>query len=270
MKRSFVAPELIGLGDANTLFDTLGARSVEVYRELENRRTFRFEYEGRSYFAKQHFGVGWREIFKNLVSLRLPILGAVNEWEAIIHLEGLGISTLQAVAFAETGRNPAHRQSYIVTRALENSLSLEDLAKAGPIPQQQRRRLIRAVARIASTMHKSGMNHRDLYICHFHLAANSDMSSPHLHLIDLHRAQIRRRTPYRWLVKDIAGLFFSTFDFEFSQRDYLLFIKAYAGKPLRQSLSEDLRFWRDVSRRAMRLYQKESGELPKRLQGFLL
>lgn len=266
MKPSFVAPELAGLGDASALFNRLGERRLEVYRELENRRTFRFEYNGRHYFAKQHFGVGWREIFKNLLSLRLPVLGASNEWDAIAHLEHLGINTLHAVAFAEAGRNPARRQSYIVTRALENTLSLEDLARAGPIPQRRRRRLIRAVAQITRTMHQGGMNHRDLYICHFHLAAGSEADRPRLYLIDLHRAQIRRRTPYRWRLKDIAGLLFSTLDFEFTQRDYLLFVTAYSGKSLRQTLTEERQFWRDVVKRAGRLYQRESGSVPRRLQ----
>ena len=35
----------------------------EIFRQVKNRRTFRFELDGHGYFAKVHRGVGWREIF---------------------------------------------------------------------------------------------------------------------------------------------------------------------------------------------------------------
>ena len=38
---------------------------------------------GSHYFAKIHHGVGWREILKNLLHLKLPVLGAENEWRAL-------------------------------------------------------------------------------------------------------------------------------------------------------------------------------------------
>lgn len=53
----------------------------------EARRTLRIEVAGQGYlFVKIHRGVGWKEILKNLLSLRLPVLGAGNEWRAIARL----------------------------------------------------------------------------------------------------------------------------------------------------------------------------------------
>jgi hypothetical protein len=37
--------------------------------------------------------VGWAEILKNLLSLRLPVLGAANEWRAIRRLAELGVES---------------------------------------------------------------------------------------------------------------------------------------------------------------------------------
>ena len=39
-----------------------------------------------SNFIKLHYGVGWREIFKNLLLGRWPVLGAKNEWRALAHI----------------------------------------------------------------------------------------------------------------------------------------------------------------------------------------
>ncbi|MDR1661094.1 MAG: lipopolysaccharide core heptose(I) kinase RfaP, partial [Azoarcus sp.] len=62
----------------------------QVFRELAGRRTLRTEVEGRAYFVKIHRGVGWGEIFKNLICLRAPVLGARNEWHAAGRLAELG------------------------------------------------------------------------------------------------------------------------------------------------------------------------------------
>src|SRR5690606_35612573 len=92
-------------------FAAVEALEGEVFREVEARRTLRTEFEGRHYFVKLHRGVGWREIFKSLLSLRLPVLGAGNEWLASRRLAELGVDALQAVAFGTRGANPARRHS---------------------------------------------------------------------------------------------------------------------------------------------------------------
>lgn len=267
---NFVGDELKDLAQPETLFSVMAAMPGEVFRQVATRRTFRFSHAGRDYFAKVHFGVGWKEIFKNLVQMRLPVLGAANEFEAIRRLGELGIETMTPVAYVDEGGNPATRHSCIVTEALLNTLSLEDLVLQNRVDMGLRRRLLVRVAEIASRMHAGGLNHRDLYICHFHLdMASRDRPDPRVYIIDLHRAQLRRRTPRRWVIKDVGGLFFSAFDAGLTRTDLLRFIAIYSGKPVRQTLREDARFWRDVSRRAVRLYLQENGKLPAHVQGWL-
>ena len=55
----------------------------EVFRALEARKTLRFSLHDKSYFIKIHRGVGWFEIIENLLRLRLPVLGAKNEYQAV-------------------------------------------------------------------------------------------------------------------------------------------------------------------------------------------
>ena len=232
----------------------------EVFREPPGagRRTLRFERDGVGYFLKLHWGVGWREIFKNLFSLRLPVLGARNEWLAIRRLEELGIETMQLAGFGEQGLNPARRRSFVITRELEDTVSLEDYCMdwgARPPDPAIKWALIRRVAEMTARLHAHGMNHRDLYICHFLLQRpwSGPPQALHLHLIDLHRVQIRASTPRRWRVKDLAALYYSALHIGLSQRDLYRFIRWYTGTSLTDALGEGAPLWREVEQRALRL-----------------
>mgnify|MGYP001820034322 FL=1 len=233
----------------------------EVFREPAGagRRTLRFERDGRGYFLKLHWGVGWREIFKNLCSLRLPVLGARNEWRAIQRLEQLGVETMQLAGYGEEGWNPARRRSFVITRELADTVSLEDYCldwPSRPPAAASKWALIRRVAEMTARMHTHGMNHRDLYICHFLLQRPwSGPEQPlHLYLIDLHRVQIRAAVPHRWRVKDLAALYFSALHIGLSRRDLYRFIRWYAGTGLREALQGgQAALWQEVERRALHL-----------------
>ncbi len=230
----------------------------QVFRELEARRTLRTEVAGRAYFVKIHRGVGWREILKNLVCLRAPVLGAGNEWRAIRRLAELGVDSMHGVAFGQRGIDPARLHSFIVTEELAPTVSLEDFCRnwvQSPPTVIFKRALIARVAEMASRMHGGGINHRDFYICHFllHLDPPPQSGSFKLSLIDLHRAQIRRRTPRRWRDKDLASLYFSALDIGLTERDVLRFLRAYFERPLRRILAEHGAALRALAKEAARL-----------------
>lgn len=245
-------------------FRQVDALQGDIYRNVQGRRTLRFEWEGRRFFAKIHHGVGWGEIFKNLLSFKRPILGAENEWCAIAHLHRIGVATMTCVGFGSRGFSPASRQSFILTEALEDTVSLEDFCRdweqQRPLPVVKRR-LIDALADISRRIHGSGMCHRDYYLCHFHLHdaeafARGEVEQPQLSVIDLHRALIHRRLPQRWIIKDVAGLYFSALHIGLNRHDFLRFVRQYSGLPLRQCLREQQAFWSDVQARTMRMERK--------------
>ena len=230
----------------------------EIYREVKTRKTFRFEFENKSYFAKVHLGVGWAEIIKNLVTLRKPIISAANEWHAINKLTEVGIDTMTAAGFGERGINPASIRSFIITEDLINTVSLEDYCKDwldNPPEFLFKTRLVHKLAAISRKLHETGVCHRDYYLCHFHLNT-TDVNALTLSLIDLHRALIKTRLPERWVVKDISGLYFSAMDIGLTQRDLFRFMKIYSGKSLRDCLNGQSKFWHEVERKADRLYSK--------------
>ena len=101
-------------------------------------------------------------------------------------------------------------------------------------------------------MHAAGLNHRDCYICHF-------LRSPetgNLHVIDLHRAQIRKKVPFRYAVKDVAGILFSAMDLSLTLRDIALFYREYK----RAGNKDSVRFRKAVFKAACKLYFKEHGK----------
>jgi len=235
------------------------------YRNKEGRRTFQLSIDGHSYFAKVHRGVGWAEIIKNLLHLRLPIIGASNEYYAANKLAALQVDTLTPVAFGKRGLNPARQLSFILTEDLVNTVSLEDYCahwRQCPPSFIHKRALIKLLASVSRRMHGAGINHRDYYICHFllHRESIATPAAPRCSLIDLHRAQLRRRTPRRWAEKDIAGLYFSAMDIGLTQRDLLRFMCGYEGVQSIRELDYSTGFWSKVQQKALALYRKEQPE----------
>ena len=228
-----------------------------VYRQKEGRRTFRFDFEGRGYFAKVFSGIGWHALAASLVKFRRPITSAMNERRAIEHLQAIGIPTMRLVGYGPRGWNPARIESFIITEELEPTVSLEDFCRDWPVdppPPALKRALIRRVAEMARGLHSHGIHHRDFYICHFLLDTaapplDADGRLARLFLIDLHRAAQHRRLKRRWRIKDVAGLYFSSLDIGLTQRDRLRFMAIYSDRPWREVLTHEKGFWKQVERR---------------------
>ncbi|MCE3237309.1 MAG: rfaG [Gammaproteobacteria bacterium] len=245
-------------------FEEMMALKGEVYRTLEGRCTQRVVLDNQVYFIKQHSGIGWKEIFKNIFQLRIPVISAKNEWLALQRLQELNIACPKIISYGCQGINPATRKSYIMMEALNNHISLEELSKNWqhcPPSFITKKNLIEAVARIARTLHENGINHRDFYICHFLLDLSlleleAIPANPKLYLIDLHRASVRKKIPIRWIIKDLAGLYFSVKNIGLTQRDFLRFMRAYRSK---NSFQKEGGFWKKVIQRGEKLYKKIEG-----------
>lgn len=253
----FVYPELQSLIRGHDAFSTVMQLSGKVYRELDGRKTLSFMHNGNRYFAKIHSGVGWQEIFKSLTQLKLPTISAKNEYVAIKAFERCQIDTTPVLGFGLQGKNPAKVKSFLITKALENTISLEDLTRHWRIVKPDfkvKQRLLTKVANIAKIMHCNGMNHRDFYLCHFLLDQSVwlDQQQIKLYVIDLHRAQIRKRVPLRWQVKDLGSLYYSALDIGLTKRDIFRFIRSYTAMPLRTAL-QDTKLWDKIVHRTYQL-----------------
>ena len=206
-----------------------------VARSLETRKTLRFEWESGAYYAKYHKGGSVGELFKNLLSLRMPVFSAKNEWEAIEHLHRHGVDTMTAVAYGYRGVAPLWTESFLITEELKNCISLEDVFLKDvwkTLTVSERKDLVRLLAETVKKMHEAGVNHRDCYLCHFLWNREENR----LYIIDLHRSQIRTRVPHRWLLKDIASLYFSSISQDIPSTYFMRFAKVYGQDKLKDLL----------------------------------
>ncbi len=255
--------ELMALWKEQSVFDLVQQLTGKVVREMPDRQTLRVELNGQVYYRKWHRGVGWVEIIKNLIRLRLPVLGARNEWDALNKMRALAIPGLIPVAFGERGKNPATKQSFIITRELSDVIQLDHFFEQREVHPAIKRALINKVAMIARELHAAGINHRDFYLCHFMLRESSLTTSVQdITLIDLHRAQLRTQIPERWRVKDIGGLLFSTLNLGFSRRDLFRFLTVYFATDLRSILREHSSLLQKIRQRARTTYKRDFGHWP--------
>jgi len=236
----------------------------KVYKEHHRRSTRKIKRENDFFFIKCHRGVGWGEILKNLIQLKIPILGARTEWKAIHKLQSLGIPAPVAVGYGIEGRNPAAQMSFIITEDIGHSLSLEKLTrewgKKAPDPKIKWK-LIKNVAKIAREIHQNGIFHRDFYLCHFLLLQPDGITSvkegnQQLILIDLHRVQICKSPDTRRTLKDLSGLLFSSLEIGLTKLDYYRFMKTYREATLKEILKNETDFWKKVRKRADKLATK--------------
>ena len=269
-------PHWINNRQEKDVYSRLFALDGTVYRLKDGRKTIRFTRDGKHYFAKLYYGIGWKRLVKYIFQMRLPVLSAQIEWESIQRLNNLGIKTLQIVGYGKRGWNPAKLQSFIITKELSNSISLEDFCRTwptDPVSPLLKRTMIRQIARITRILHENGMCHRDYYICHFLLDISKgkdrlDYQHLQLYLIDLHRVTLRRRISRRSRIKDLGALYFSCMDIGLSRRDLMRFIQIYRDQPLRAVMMRETAFWLQVKRRGHSLYRKIFQKNPENMCKF--
>ncbi|OCG14303.1 lipopolysaccharide core heptose(I) kinase RfaP [Gilliamella sp. wkB292] len=235
--------------------------SGKVYREVKQRKTLNFQFNDESYFIKIHRGTTVKEIVKNLLSLRLPVLDAKQEWDAIARLEQANVNTMDGRAFGRKSLNPLTRHSFIVTKDLNPTISLEDFTKTwltSPPNYHLKRSLIIYLANMTAKMHAAGVNHRDCYLCHFLLDIPlfEKQKQIKLSVIDLHRAQTRNKVPRRWRDKDLIGLYFSSTNIGLTKRDIWLFLKVYFNKPLKTILLDEHKLISNTEQKAEKIRKR--------------
>lgn len=198
-----------------------------------------------AFYIKRHGPAPLKEYVKPLLRLRRPILGARNEWDAILRFHEAGIPTMTPVALGESG---AH--SFLVTRAIEGCRTLADelrtcVGEQRCAPHASVRQRLSAVAQLARRMHSAGMHHQDFYLGHVLVRCDEPHS---MFIIDLGRVRHRRSLSRRWIIKDLGQFAYSARFLSRSER--LRFFREYLGRELR---TRDRRLWRQVERKSARI-----------------
>ena len=228
--RLLVAKSFVPLLERNRLtkFKTfMGHPGDAVAKKvLAERYTLRLELkvkgkEKKSFFLKRY----------HHLSGRPPGPLAQAEWDAMwwFHEEGISGPRPVALGIARDG-------AFVLSEGVQSVMKLEKWAeenltnpsKATSLRIQSiKNQLIDEVAEIVGRMHRAGMHHQDLYLCHF-LCGSRERGSP-LTLIDLQR--VRRPgggLSFRWRIKDLAQLYFSSQAFV-SKEDLSRFWQRYTS-----------------------------------------
>jgi len=203
---------------------------------LRERTTTRLDF-GRAdgatctLYLKRHQRPRIAELIKPLLRLTRPIVGARNEWEAILRFHEIGIATMIPVALGEAGG-----RSFLITEGIPSCQKLTAWLDAhkhsvhnGELASL--RKIAAGVADVARTMHAVGMHHQDFYLTHLMLP-QSGAPAP-IHVLDLGRARSHSRLARRWIVKDLAQLNYSADGVSSSER--LRFLNRYLGRRLTRS-----------------------------------
>jgi hypothetical protein len=249
------ALESAGLATLDALMAFAGG---ETCRVGPGRRTVRAELADpaggtRFLYIKRHDRVPWKTKIRRTLSLGDPISAAEHEARNIVRLIDAGIPTVRCAAVGwEFASGGLRERSCLVTEEVAGAVQADvycerEFGKGGARGKTAaKRRLIRALGRLARQFHGSGFVHRDFYLCHV-LVRPVGADDFVLHLIDLQRMMRFRRggvpaspagstgreawrprgvpaspsaqrdlavggrgVPGRWIVKDLAALLFSS------------------------------------------------------------
>jgi len=169
-------------------FEAFWGRVGRPFKSKPDREIRLLEIEGRPLFLKRYFRFGWKE----------RLCGAEREWWAVRELSGYGFGVPEPVAFGlEKGLRP--RRAFSLLAAVPGR-RLEDLFQEEPeiaLP------LAPPLANLAARFHALGFSHQDFYLCHLF------WDGSRFFLIDLQRVRRSESLRIRWIIKDLAQLFYA-------------------------------------------------------------
>ncbi len=218
-----------------TFISVMEDRNSQVVKQMcPNRVTRRLVLNDSSgnefaFYLKQHRRPTFRDYWKPLMRLTWPILGARNEWDAILRFHHEGLPTMEPVAIGEKGR-----ESFLITAEIGGCRKLSDwqreVQKGRAFDAVTRRSIVQRLAQATRRMHNAGLHHQDYYL--LHLLTPLEQDRHELYILDLGRAGGSKPLSGRWIVKDLAQLDSSTH--VVSKADRLRFLSEYLGRGLQQ------------------------------------
>lgn len=211
--------------------------------------------EGRqlSVYLKRHYRL---PRWSGLLATLWPRGGwspALQEWRHLEWARAHGLPVPATVAAGEYIGPWGRLQSVLAVEELVGMLPLHEAIPAAAAQlsvsefQSWKRGLVIELARLCKALHRQRRFHKDLYLCHFYIPAET-CSTPNarwpgrVHVIDLHRLGHHPWTWRRWQVKDLAQLLFSSDVVGVEARDRVRFWKLYLGAARRTWLGRLLRW----------------------------
>lgn len=190
-------------------------------------------------YLKRHWQLPWWHRLLAYLSPNRNWTPAAQEWRNLQCADTAGITVPERLAVGQRIGPGLQLQSFLVIRELTGMLPLHQaiplahsiMPSAAFIRWKQS--LLVQVAEIARRLHALNYYHKDLYLCHYYVAIPQpgNQSPGPLTLIDLHRFAHHRLSAWRWQIKDVAQLLFSTQGVAgLDERDRKFIMEAYRGR----------------------------------------
>ncbi len=221
-----------GLCDLGALLETPGENRLDK-RGLASWRqrlvlTLNTSNGVQKYYLKRFTQPPLRQQFINLLAGFTSTAEVEFHW--IRQLAGLGIATPQVVACGSRRNGFREVASLLLTAELHGE-SLEKWLprRAASLGRNMKRSLSQSLAALVAKLHNAGLVHRDLYVSHIFITAKGENDN-NLSLLDLQRVARPRWRRWRWIVKDLAALNYSTPFSAATNSDRVRWLKLYLAK----------------------------------------
>ncbi|MGL5096862.1 MAG: lipopolysaccharide kinase InaA family protein, partial [Planctomycetia bacterium] len=136
---------------------------------------------------------------------------AEKEFELAGLLEQCGVPTIQPIALGERRRRGVLIDSYLLTKAIPDALTLYELIERcvmngrSPLPASMRFQLTDALAQLTATIHDRGLEHRDLHEKNIMVQPQAD-GRFRLFLLDLHELRVHWRLSWPAARRELARM----------------------------------------------------------------
>jgi heptose I phosphotransferase len=188
-------------------------------------------------YLKRHYRLRRRD---GLLALLWPGRAwspAVQEWEHLRWAQEQGLPVPDVVAGGEFIGPWGRLQSFLAVRELNGMIPLHEAIPAAATQLSPdefcrwKRGLAGELARLSAALHTRQRFHKDLYLCHFYVAAEDTTRlvdwPGRVWMIDFHRLAHHPWTWPWWLAKDLGQLWYSSEVLGVTGRDRVCFWRAY-------------------------------------------
>lgn len=244
----------LGLNSIDAVFSFEAGKNLAKDNLAKYRVRLQFEIDSpqTTVFLKRYDRPPISVQLRNWLTSRSRVSCGLIGFKSAIELQAGGINTPKILFHGEQWGAFFERRSFIITEKIPCAESLErklpdyfsDTTTVEKL--KLRRSFISQLAGFVKKFHETGYCHRDLYLAHIFYSDSGEF-----YLIDLARAfkpMIRHR---RFLIKDIAQVYYSAPAKYFSKTDRLRFYITYSGR--HKLTKKDKAFIRKVINKARRM-----------------
>ena len=194
-------------------FEELFNIQGNIVRSSKNRETVEFLFKNKKYFIKRFSGGSLLQNFLNELGIVNDVSNADNEYSAYKILQDIGVETPKLVCYGNE-KKIWNNRSFVISEEITNFEQLDFFfikKKYHKVKKKFEDQIYKKIVDTVGKLHKNGIIHHDLYLCHFLLDLKSldDKKSPKIYLIDFHRLQKKNRIRTSRLIKELGDLLFS-------------------------------------------------------------